>query len=388
MSLWNKKLSDIDFSDLDTFCKTSYSEGIQLDYKRNIPSNLAKTVAAFANTRGGLILLGVDSDKATNEPIWPCDGMEIKDGYPEQIVQICRDGVYPPILPEVSSLIGNPESPGKAFLVVRINESPESPHSINNDTKVYVRTGDVSKPVDLAQVSQIALLLERRQAPEVVRESLIARHLIRFTDYMPKGGEPYFWFCVLPEFPHEELCLASECKDGVVGGPGKRVLDGYSRFKQPPHESRDWSLASVGKHGDLFYGRQFNRLAFPLGENSGEGANNRPFISGQYLANLMCTFLNHCQAFLNKDFVKYPGILRILVGGEDLQGASLMDRNGFAGGAFIDRELRIERLISLEAFSDDELCFNLASEIMADLFHAFNFPGPPPRQDWSFLSTM
>jgi hypothetical protein len=50
------------------FCQTKQAEGARLDYKGTaFPKDLAKIIAAFSNTLGGLILLGVDADGATPE---------------------------------------------------------------------------------------------------------------------------------------------------------------------------------------------------------------------------------------------------------------------------------------------------------------------------------
>jgi hypothetical protein len=62
-------------------------EGARLDYKGiAFPKDLSKTIAAFANTLGGLIILGVDADKKTNTPIWPpVAGMPMEAGLSERV---------------------------------------------------------------------------------------------------------------------------------------------------------------------------------------------------------------------------------------------------------------------------------------------------------------
>ena len=63
MSLWYKQLDTIAYADIDAFCTRNIPEGLRLDYKREMPTDLAKLVAAFANTLGGLIILGVEAEK-------------------------------------------------------------------------------------------------------------------------------------------------------------------------------------------------------------------------------------------------------------------------------------------------------------------------------------
>ncbi|MBQ6436197.1 ATP-binding protein [bacterium] len=59
---FGKKLDELSFKDIQNFCEKSVPENIYLDYKEEInPKNdhLAKTIASFANTYGGWILIGV-----------------------------------------------------------------------------------------------------------------------------------------------------------------------------------------------------------------------------------------------------------------------------------------------------------------------------------------
>ena len=179
MTLWREPLADVTFDDIQAFCEQQTAEGLQLDYKEQIPNDLAKTVAAFANTRGGLLLLGIAADKTTNKPKVPIQGMDGAVGLSERITQICRDGIHPGIIPEISSPITVPDSENKVVLALRVDESSESPHSISNGTQVYVRTGDTSKPLSLANVTTIVSLLERKGPAVDKRERLVERHLVR-----------------------------------------------------------------------------------------------------------------------------------------------------------------------------------------------------------------
>ncbi len=98
MSLWNKPASELTFADLDAFLCAKFEEGHRLDYKLTFPSDLGKTIAAFANTLGGVIILGVDGDKVTNEPIWPpIAGMPSVPGIADRIIQIATEAIYPPV---------------------------------------------------------------------------------------------------------------------------------------------------------------------------------------------------------------------------------------------------------------------------------------------------
>src|SRR5438270_1286900 len=138
MSLWYKEVESITFSDIEAFCSQDIAEGTRLDYKAQIPGELEKVVAAFANTLGGLILLGVEADRKTNKPVWPLKGMPNAAGIEERITAICRDNIYPPVRPLISGIIENPHATGTALAVIRVDESPEAPHAVKG--LIYERT--------------------------------------------------------------------------------------------------------------------------------------------------------------------------------------------------------------------------------------------------------
>src|SRR5260370_23472109 len=81
-------------------------EGPRLDYKAagqngSIPHDPAlKTIIAFANTYGGVLILGVEADRMTNRPVrW--DGIHLRKGLEETVTALCSSSIFPPIIPEV-----------------------------------------------------------------------------------------------------------------------------------------------------------------------------------------------------------------------------------------------------------------------------------------------
>ncbi len=109
MSLWHKPMELVTFEDIEDFCQQGHAEGLALDYKAEIPSKLHKLVAAFANSLGGLIVFGIEADKVTNKPVWPPKGMKRTPGIEERITAMCRDNIYPPVRPQISTIIDNPQ---------------------------------------------------------------------------------------------------------------------------------------------------------------------------------------------------------------------------------------------------------------------------------------
>ncbi len=60
--LFTKDITQITYEDVFIFCNQRLPESVHLDYKRDFPRNLEKTIAAFANTMGGLVIIGVEDD--------------------------------------------------------------------------------------------------------------------------------------------------------------------------------------------------------------------------------------------------------------------------------------------------------------------------------------
>ncbi len=116
-------------------------EGFQLEFKRKIssPTKIARTLVAFANTKGGTILFGIDDDRTIV-------GVESEKTEVEMIGIAGRVHCEPPIEPEIEIVSYR----GKDVIVVTVEESAQKPHSLVNqedgsddpETKVLIRVKD------------------------------------------------------------------------------------------------------------------------------------------------------------------------------------------------------------------------------------------------------
>jgi len=118
-------------------------EGLDIEFKRRFSSyeKVAKEIIAFANTRGGYLLFGVDDDKSIY-------GVESEKADIELINDAALKYCEPPILIKISSL----EIEHKEIVVVEVQESKIKPHRVQdykkdielNTAQVYVRVNDKS----------------------------------------------------------------------------------------------------------------------------------------------------------------------------------------------------------------------------------------------------
>ncbi|MCY7349522.1 MAG: ATP-binding protein [Cytophagaceae bacterium] len=116
------------------------NEGTSLEFKRTIdsPGRIAKTLAAFANTAGGLLVVGIDDDHSVRGV--PSEKDEI------QRLETASDfWVEPPLLLHYETVdVGE-----RRVLIFRVDESREKPHKAKNERgewEIYVRARDKSVP--------------------------------------------------------------------------------------------------------------------------------------------------------------------------------------------------------------------------------------------------
>jgi hypothetical protein len=66
-----------------------------------------------------------------------------------------------------------PSDPSRLVWVVKVPESIDAPHAIENSTRVYIRVNNVTELIQLADIDRIEFLLSRRRDPEQRRDRMI-----------------------------------------------------------------------------------------------------------------------------------------------------------------------------------------------------------------------
>ncbi len=113
-------------------------EGVSLDFKKTITSceKIARTMVAFANNKGGKLLIGIYDDGTIK-------GVKSEDEERYMITKAATEFASPPLSPQFEEVYVD----DKLVLVVDIPESAEKPHyALAEDGKwwVYVRVKDKS----------------------------------------------------------------------------------------------------------------------------------------------------------------------------------------------------------------------------------------------------
>lgn len=167
----------------------SEGENEQLDFKQNITSShkIARNIVAFANSRGGKIVVGV-ADHG--------DIVGIDPGGEQYELEKAADNYCAPSIPLTFEEY---EWQGKMLLIAHVEESNTKPHYAidkKGRKKMYVRIADecVVPPDNVAQmlIRGDMNFLNRNRYYEKNKKDLI-KHLIRYkqvsvTDYMKLKG--------------------------------------------------------------------------------------------------------------------------------------------------------------------------------------------------------
>ena len=168
--MFTKSAADITFSDIEEFCR-EFGEGERVEYKREI-QHIAKIVSSFANTLGGIFIIGAETD-STNQVIFPIQGIPKRGGIEEQIQQSALTGIHLAVIPEV--IIRDVPNTNNVVVIIRVDESPQAPHAIQNSTRVYIRTGSITQPYELADIDRIEYMLKRREYSQEIAQQILKR---------------------------------------------------------------------------------------------------------------------------------------------------------------------------------------------------------------------
>ncbi|NTV46536.1 MAG: ATP-binding protein [Chlorobiales bacterium] len=168
-------------SEIELLRLVDRGEDIQTEFKRLVhsPEKIAKSMVAFANTSGGVILVGVDDDKRI---------VGIKSE--KEIIEIIEEAGQNFIEPEVDFDLEIVEFKGRDVLMVTVEESPDKPHfhlttvrdphtlKKKTERKVYIRNGSKNT----AASKEIVSLMSAEKRPLRISYGENERTLFRYLD--------------------------------------------------------------------------------------------------------------------------------------------------------------------------------------------------------------
>ena len=147
-------------------------EGKTLEFKQDLssPKNILKTITAFANTAGGIVLIGIaDGSKAVLGVDNPLD-------EEERLCSQIADSIEPRLVPSVEIVNWK----GRTLLAVEVYPSALRPHwlkSLGKENGVLVRVGSTNRQADIPLTAEIRrsvanISYDEQPMPEINPEEL------------------------------------------------------------------------------------------------------------------------------------------------------------------------------------------------------------------------
>ena len=156
-------------------------ENLQCEFKRHFttPEKIAREMIAFANTKGGYLIFGVDDDKAVV-------GVDSEKSESEMIKDAAENFCEPPLKYSIDFI----ELYGKELVVVSIPESDNKPHRLQD----YQNELDINKAVVIVRVNdksvqaskEMVRILRANSANLALKKYTIGQVEKMVFEYLPK----------------------------------------------------------------------------------------------------------------------------------------------------------------------------------------------------------
>lgn len=163
-------LDQIDYADIEAFVALSApqaarpKEGVRLDFKVAASQGLAKVAAAFSNSQGGLLFVGVDE---TNGVPSAMPGIApSRTDLKTTLSNLIRTGVDPLPDHEIGAT-RDPNAPHHEVAVIRVHAGLRPPYMCVGQGNFPLRVNDQSVPASLRQIEE---LFAERQSSEAAPE--------------------------------------------------------------------------------------------------------------------------------------------------------------------------------------------------------------------------
>jgi hypothetical protein len=332
MSIYTTPLGQLTSADLQDLVQEQAVESLRLEFKLEEPNKdeTLKKLSAFANTYGGIMIVGARASSKDGR-ITDLPGVDEIPGFKQKVVDWCFKGVNPPLTPDVSDAIPIPSATGKFAYVIKIRESDVAPHFLNGRKGVWIRTDEFSGRYEpqLANERELSYLFDRRRLVLERREGLIRRARNRYdaladTTNLDLGGNRTILgsrmeLAVIPRFPTMPLCRQEDLVHLVRYNSlswRQARLPNIENEIITQHESalilraahEDYSIFETNVWGLLFYGTRIDENLGSL--ITGEPDPNEPTgIHMPQFTGFLLAFVHHARAMLNA--MRYTGPLEL-----------------------------------------------------------------------------
>jgi hypothetical protein len=220
-------------SDIDQFVQNRKAEDLYLDFKQTADSAtpkldedarkfLAKSLSGFANSAGGVLVLGVNAPQNGQYTKVPISDVST---FEQRVLEQISRATTPPV-PGVITKIVQSSQQGSGYVIVSIPQSDAAPHRNHTDKQYYHRSGDSFLQMEHYQIADI---FGRRHQPKLDVYGVLERNKknlqkswLFFTLYIRNNGR------ALARFP------VISCKAQGLIAADANGLDGNGHFGLSP----------------------------------------------------------------------------------------------------------------------------------------------------------
>lgn len=354
--MFTKSKDEITYKDIKTFCQ-SKPEGARVEYKReikDIEGKIPKVISSFANTYGGICVIGVDANQVDNRPT-NVPGIPREKGIEERIQGSAWDGIHQPVNPQVI-LVDVPKTDNNIVVVIRVEESMHAPHAIEQGTKVYFRPGSISKPLyKLSDIDRIAHQLKRREQGQETLQRVqtqidaMGRHPTIVTPH------PCLKVVIHPVFSYCPLTSASDIYEKFFNTTIRSVSGGVAWVLKDEYRI-------LNEYGIVYYRNllsiEDNQLVF------------------QSFAERMLSLLKNARDLYQ--LCNYLGSIEVNVELKGVFNTSLQFPSSYLGTSYLKPSLEDEIFLKTQCnateFSDMDSRINAFTTLLRQLFLAYDLP--------------
>lgn len=135
---------------MELLAELSRPEGKQLEFKRDLssPDGVLRTLVAFSNTAGGVLLIGIGDRR--RDVIGISDPLDLE----ERLASLISDSIVPRLVPEIEIVPWR----RRYVIAASVHPSPQRPHYLKREGPehgVYVRIGSTNRRADASLVEEM-----------------------------------------------------------------------------------------------------------------------------------------------------------------------------------------------------------------------------------------
>ena len=190
--------------------------------------------------------------------------MDKSDGIEDRITSSSLNGIYPSVIPSVN-VIDVVGQVGKVVVVVKIQESIEAPHAVDNSTRVYIRTGSQNNPCDLAEIDRIEYFFKRRKDIVDKRNDFFKKSENRCNiNIKSDRNVPNIEIIVSPLYPYQpiitpENLMTYSKRYGLIGDKiFKQIPNGIVSFGYSAGKGK-YDYFEINCYGFLYYNSSISK---------------------------------------------------------------------------------------------------------------------------------